>query len=80
MPSDSPERHDQKHAMMNGASSEVPRRRSRMSLDSASVYRRLERSRVLRVGMVYFTVAANGGGKRVDGQYDKARHSAVNLA
>ena len=31
-----------------------------MSYSSANVYRRLERSRVLRVGMVYFTVAANG--------------------
>ena len=60
MPSDSPDRHEPKHAMMNGASSEVPRRRPRMSLASSSVYRRLERLRVLRVGMVYFTVAANG--------------------
>lgn len=31
-----------------------------MPFASASAYRRLERSRVLRVGMVYFTVAANG--------------------
>lgn len=60
MPNDSPDRHEPKHAMMNGASSEIPCRRPRMSFASASVYRRLERSRVLRVGMVYFTVAANG--------------------
>lgn len=60
MPSDSPDRYEPKHAMMNGASSEVPCSRSKMSFATSSVYRRLERSRVLQVGMVYFTVAANG--------------------
>lgn len=60
MPSDSPGRYEPKRAMMNDASSEVPCKRPRMSFASASVYRRLERSRVLRVGMAYFTVAANG--------------------
>lgn len=40
-PSDSLDRHEPKHAMMNGALSKVPCSRSRMSFASASVYRHL---------------------------------------